>query len=265
MNKLPKITIATVVFNGIKEIENTIQSVLKQDYSNLEYIVIDGASSDGTVDIIKKYDTQISYWLSETDKGIYDAMNKAINVASGDWILFMNCGDYFYSSTVISEIFHLNANYDDFAVVYGDAMFRFKDKTYLVEAYESAPDRFMPFSHQSAFTKTNLAKDNLFDTSYKITADTEFFLRLTRKGYVFKHLSIVVCSYDSYEGVSVSNESLRAEELVEMQIKHGASYTEYYANFIKEAKKKEKLRKLLPSFIWDYLRLRKIKKQYKLL
>lgn len=264
MDKLPKITIATVVYNGIKEIENTIQSVINQYYPSLEYIIIDGNSSDGTIEVIKKYDNRISYWLSEPDQGIYYAMNKAIEKSTGEWILFMNCGDYFYSQRAISNIFHETSNYDDFAVVYGDAEFRLKKFSYIVEASDSDSNRFMPFSHQAAFTRTDLAKQEMFDTSYRISADSEFFLRLIRKGYIFKHVSSIVCSYDAYIGLSVSNETARATELVDMQIKHGASYTDYYDSFIKDAKRKEKLRKLLPSFIWHYLRLRKIKKQYKL-
>lgn len=95
MEKKLKITVITVVYNGIDYIEDTILSVINQDYSNIEYIIIDGKSDDGTMDIVEKYATKISYWVSESDNGIYDAMNKGIKVATGDWIIFMNCGDYF--------------------------------------------------------------------------------------------------------------------------------------------------------------------------
>lgn len=90
-----KISIITVVYNGISEIEKTIQSVLNQTYPNIEYIIIDGGSTDGTIDIIKKYQGQLAYWVSEPDEGIYYAMNKGIQKATGEWIHFRNCGDYF--------------------------------------------------------------------------------------------------------------------------------------------------------------------------
>ena len=88
-----KISIVTVSFNAVKTIEQTILSVINQTYENIEYIIIDGGSTDGTIDIIKKYEDQISYWVSEKDKGIYDAMNKGIDIATGDYVYFIQSAD----------------------------------------------------------------------------------------------------------------------------------------------------------------------------
>ena len=104
MKKFPKITIVTISYNIVTYIEKTILSVVNQTYPNIEYIVIDGGSTDGTLDVIKKYSDKITYWVSESDKGIYDAMNKGIDAATGDWINFMNAGDVFYHNNVIDEI-----------------------------------------------------------------------------------------------------------------------------------------------------------------
>lgn len=88
-----KVSVITVVYNDVKNIEKTIKNVLKQTYTNLEYVVVDGASKDGTLDIIKRYEGKLR-WISEPDKGIYDAMQKGANSATGEWIIFRNCGDF---------------------------------------------------------------------------------------------------------------------------------------------------------------------------
>ena len=102
------ISVVTVSYNAVSTIEQTILSVINQTYPNVEYIIIDGGSTDGTVDIIKKYADKIAYWVSEPDKGIYDAMNKGVVVATGEWINFMNAGDIFTDSDVIDKLFHQN-------------------------------------------------------------------------------------------------------------------------------------------------------------
>ena len=103
---MPKISVVTVCYNAVETIEKTILSVINKTYQNIEYIIIDGASTDGTVDIINRYRDKIAYFVSEPDKGIYDAMNKGINAATGDWISFMNAGDTFYCNKTIHRLFH---------------------------------------------------------------------------------------------------------------------------------------------------------------
>lgn len=257
-----KVTIVTVVYNAVDCIEDTIKSVLSQEYNNLEYIVVDGGSIDGTVDVIKRYNHKLSYWISEPDKGIYDAMNKAIDKATGKWINFMNAGDLFYSATSVSEMFD-NTDHSVYSAVYGDAEYRLKNIAYIRQGYDCDEDHFMPFSHQAAFVRTDIAKVNKFNLKYRIAADTEFFLKLNREKHQLKHISVIVCSYNALEGMSMHNEVKHTQEMIDMQIVYGAPIdSPYFSYLMKNARYRQRVRKLIPDFIWIKIRENKIKKQY---
>jgi len=124
-----KVSIITVCLNSENFIERTIKSVLNQNYDNLEYIIIDGKSTDKTIDIIKKYEIQFNgkmIWLSEKDEGIYDAMNKGIKLSSGDWLIFMNSGDYFSDDNVVAKIIKIynkdKNSLNKTGLIYGNAL-----------------------------------------------------------------------------------------------------------------------------------------------
>lgn len=120
------ISVVTVCYNAADTIEKTMLSVLNQTYHDIEYIIIDGGSTDGTVEIIRKYADRIAYWVSEPDKGIYDAMNKGIKVATGEWINFMNAGDEFVDANVLDKLFFAKtvANVD---VIYGNTLMKYTE------------------------------------------------------------------------------------------------------------------------------------------
>ena len=146
----PLISIITVVFNGDEYIEQTINSVISQSYDNVEYIIIDGGSTDKTLDIIKKYENQIDYWVSESDRGIYDAMNKGTSLANGEWLNFMNAGDWFYSKDIFLLI--ADSNTSDANFIYGNHESRYPTtqaihKAGLLEDFWKG----MVFCHQSFF------------------------------------------------------------------------------------------------------------------
>jgi len=113
----PKLSIITIVYNNMHHIERTMLSILYQTYPNIENIIIDGLSTDGTVDIIKKYESRISKFISEKDNGIYDAMNKGLALATGDYVLFMNSGDEIYTKDTIANVF---ASAEDADIYYGE-------------------------------------------------------------------------------------------------------------------------------------------------
>lgn len=201
--KYPKITVITVSYNAETYIEATIKSVISQTYSNLEYIIIDGKSSDRTIDIVTKYKTQIDIIISERDEGIYDAMNKGIELAHGEWIIFMNAGDLFASSTIIDEIF-IN-NYSNSDVLFGNVINKYEwGCTVHIGRNFNGKENRLPFSHQSVFARAEILKENLFDTSFRSAADHDQLYKLYKKGYVFQHVEKNVAIYDVY-GLSSSS------------------------------------------------------------
>ena len=182
----PLITVVTVVFNGVAHLEDTIQSVIGQTYDNVEYIVVDGGSKDGTLDIIQKYGHAIDYWVSEPDKGIYDAMNKGIDLGSGDWINFMNAGDKFFDSKTIAYLEDIfNENY---GLIYGDML----KNGFFVKSY---PEEFLKYGiihacHQSIFFNLSLIKSLYFryNLTYKIYGDYDLVARIYKLGYFLKKI-----------------------------------------------------------------------------
>lgn len=212
-----KISVVTVCYNSVDTIEETMLSVLNQTHPDVEYIIIDGGSTDGTVDIIQNYADRLAYWVSEPDKGIYDAMNKGITIATGDYINFINSGDKLFSPDVISEIVSYLSDRPD--VLYGDM----KLKSYFGEIRLSPKsldlmDTRDPIFHPASFIKTCELRRRQYDTSYKIAGDYKFFYDLYNEGGDFKYIPFVIAVFDG-AGVSGFNDRLRLEENYRIQSK----------------------------------------------
>ncbi len=203
MNNKPKITVVTICYNAENTIEKTILSVLNQTYENIEYIVVDGASKDGTMKIVNKYHNRISRIISESDKGIYDAMNKGIDNTTGDYCLFMNSGDYFYSNDSVYNAVELFD--EDAAVIYGNTEYRYD---YGTEIHPPLKLQYVLKGafccHQSAFFRTDVIRNYRYDLSFKIVADWALFRTLYINGEKFQYIDTVVASYDNIEGASTS-------------------------------------------------------------
>ena len=187
MSKLsPKISIITVTYNAKNVIQPTIGSVIDQTYSNIEYIIVDGSSTDGTVDIINKYREHVSKFISEPDKGIYDAMNKGLQAATGDFVWFMNAGDLIYNPDTLENVFS-SADGIHADVIYGQTMVIGND------GQEIGLRRLKPgknftwrdyrfgqlISHQSFIARRELCPP--YDLTYKCSADTDWQLKVLRK------------------------------------------------------------------------------------
>lgn len=175
MREEPKISIVTVVLNDSENFTKTANNISQLNYSNFEYIVIDGESTDGTKIVIESLRSIIDIIISEKDFGLYDAMNKGIEAASGDWIVFMNAGDQFASNDTLNLIFD-NSNFKGFDILYGDAILSYPK----FKVNEPAGNFFdlnegMQFCHQSVFIGLDYHKKNRYNISNKFCADFEFF------------------------------------------------------------------------------------------
>ena len=198
-NNMCKISIVTVCYNAERSIKSTIESVLKQTYTDYEYILIDGKSTDNTYKIVCSYDKKfknrgVQYrHISEQDQGIFDAMNKGIQMARGRYINFMNADDIFHDSEVLETLF-ANQELDD-DVIYGNTVRVSRDEKWMTKA---DPIEFMkwnmPFCHQSSITKTSIMKTEFFDLAYRV-ADYNFFLRLYLNGGTFKYVDLIIADY----------------------------------------------------------------------
>ena len=212
MNHKYQYTIITVTYNCVKSLEGTILSVISQDCGSLEYIIIDGGSTDGTLDIIKKYESQISHWISEPDHGIYDAMNKGLSLAKGKWINFMNSGDSFATSSTIRELFTPMPS-DTTLCIYGNHIFKKNDKSTIIKALPpNLLKKRIAFCHQAVFLKNFGIR---FRSDLKICADYAMFREIYEKygDSVFCRRPVVVSINDAYGISSVKNRLRRQENI----------------------------------------------------
>lgn len=170
----PLITVVTVVYNGEKTLEQTIVSVVNQTYDNIEYIIVDGASTDGTLDIIKKYEDKIDLWQSEPDGGIYDAMNKGIELANGDFCLFLGSDDILFDAYVMENASRKLCDFNQ--VYYGDVFLSSHRGIY---DYKFSKIKLCCHNicHQSIFYPNTIYKKLEFNGRYKIYADWEYNIK----------------------------------------------------------------------------------------
>lgn len=200
-----KVTVVTAVLNDAGHIEQTILSVISQTNIEIEYIIVDGGSKDGTLELIGKYKDKISLLISEPDRGVYDAMNKGIKYSTGDFVYFLNSGDVLLNPSILSKI-KLEELKERNAIIYGNVVVAYGN----IEALEKPRPFFnskMKFKgigicHQSMFFPGELIRNEKYDLSYKIAADYDLVYRLWRKGTEFLYRDITIAKYDWGKGIS---------------------------------------------------------------
>lgn len=249
-----KYSIITINYNNRDGLERTIQSVINQTCQDFEYIIIDGGSTDGSVDVIKKYADRIDYWVSEPDKGIYNAMNKGILQAHGEYLNFMNSGDCFYDEKVLYNVIP----YLTHDIIHGK-MYNEKYKTYAFH-YDSFNPTFLFFyesslNHQSCFIHSSLFVDSLYDENYKIVSDWKFYTeKIIFDNCTIINIPLVVSSFQG-GGITECNADLNKFE--RQQVLKQMFPLKILADYEKFKDKESPVLYLIPKFNHTY-RLEKL-------
>lgn len=215
-----KLSIITINYNNKAGLQRTIDSVICQTWRDFEWIIIDGGSTDGSKELIEQYQNHFSYWCSEPDKGVYNAMNKGIAKAKGEYLNFMNSGDVFYSNNTLEEVFVRNTPYAD--MVYGDWLRIEKYNKVLMKAPDEVSLDFFytdNICHQAMFIKSEMLKKEGYDESFKIYADWARWVRMALDDSSFQFVPVTICCFDATEGLSnklTSNLEMEKERMRSM-------------------------------------------------
>ena len=231
----PLVSVITVVYNSETLIEKTILSVLEQTYFNIEFIIIDGFSSDKTIEIIKKYNNQIAYWMSEKDSGLYDAMNKGLSYATGEYVWFINSGDKIYADEVLETIFEIEGA--DADIYYGETMMIGSTDEEIGLRRLSTPEELswksfrkgMLVSHQSIIVRKSIAP--LFETQYRFSADFDWVLKCLKKAKNVKNTKMVLSKFLD-GGLTKKNIVPGLKERFRIMCKHYGYFSTFFNHLI---------------------------------
>jgi glycosyltransferase involved in cell wall biosynthesis len=205
---MKKISIITINYNNYKGLVETANSVVNQTFNHIEYIIIDGASSDGSKEFINSISDYVDYWVSEPDTGIYNAMNKGIKHANGEYLIFLNSGDYFHSETTLDEVFNKEIESD---ILYGNMLnldnnklLKFSKELTLKNLLKST------LGHQSMLFKKSVFLNKNYNEDYKIISDWILNVELFLEGYKFEYIDITISVFEG--GGASSNNSIIKNE-----------------------------------------------------
>ncbi len=237
----PKLSIITINLDNVNGLVSTFESVFKQSFQDYEYIVIDGGSTDGSYDLIKENSNKLAYWISEPDSGVYQAMNKGIIKAKGDYLLFLNSGDYLAGSSVLNQVFESN-KYADILLARCNITQQGKvvHVTKLHEDITFGTLFFCGINHQSTFIRKNIFKKyGLYNEDYKYNGDIEFWFRaIIMNNATTESLSVVLTNYN-LEGMSTTDASQRAYKAEIEKIYSNPAFQKFVPDYRKWKLEKE--------------------------
>lgn len=222
----PKFSVITVCYNAQATIEDTIQSVIAQTYHHVEYIIVDGASKDRTLPIINRYRDRIATVVSEPDKGLYDAMNKGLRLATGDYVCFLNAGDSFHEDDTLQQMVHTLRELTELPdVLYGETELVDAEGHFVRMRRLQAPEHLtwrsfrhgMLVCHQAFFAKRTLAEP--YDLSYRFSADFDWCIRIMKKSKVLHNTHLTLIDYLE-EGMTTRNHKASLHERFRIMAKH---------------------------------------------
>ena len=207
-----ELSIITVNYNNKAGLQKTIDSVIAQTWRDFEWIIIDGGSTDGSKELIEKYQQHFAYWCSEPDKGVYNAMNKGIDKAKGEYIQFLNSGDSFHNTDVLEKVsVNLALNAD---IVYGDLNYVSDNGSYIVRYPEDLSIHYFlthSIGHPSSYIKAGMLKRAGYREDFKIVSDWHSFFKWFCEGRIFRHMSVIVADYDTTGISSVNMDLINSE------------------------------------------------------
>lgn len=223
----PKFSIITVTYQAGKVLEDTIQSVIFQTYRNVEYIIVDGGSMDNTLDIVKKYQDRISIVVSEPDKGLYDAMNKGIQLATGDYVCFLNAGDELHENETLQRMVHTLKTQELPDVIYGETAIVDGEGHFLHMRRLQAPEvlhwksfkQGMLVCHQAFFARRELALAHPYDLQYRFSADFDWCIRIMKDAKSMHNTHLTLIDYLN-EGMTTRNHKASLKERFRIMAKH---------------------------------------------
>lgn len=198
-----KLSIVTINYNNVEGLKRTIDSIIQQSFNDFEWIVIDGGSTDGSRELIEENAAHISFWVSEPDKGIYNAINKGISHANGDYIQILNSGDYFFENNTLEQLF--SEDYPNADILYGDAFLLYPDGNHIDKKY---PDTISlnyfihdVINHQATFFRREVFDGHPYNENYLIASDWAYCMEAVCRGLRFKHIPQTIVYYDN-SGIS---------------------------------------------------------------
>lgn len=262
--KSPKISVVTVSYNTRNCIEKTILSVIGQTYPNVEYLIIDGGSTDGTQEIVERHIDKIAHFVSERDKGLYDGMNKGIAAATGDYLLFMNADDVFADNEVVGKIARFIEEHPDADVVYGNSEQILEYGTYEVKPRVAYMNNKMAISHQATFVKLSLLRSHPFDLKFRYAADFEQLSSFYLAGTKFLYIDLLVARVEMKGGTTYNHYIESVNELYDIIESRGVDVSRERRLMIMRKRTVRALKRALPQCIANPI-FRFLAKHYKVL